>query len=371
MTINLNLSSDQNQIVGSMSKVLCEAFLVSRLRGNHSGSPDQPRLDSLAQLGVFGLGSSEDHGGSGFSIVEEMLLFTELGRHLVTPNALAATIAARLAMALGKPQIAKDIIAGDKIACIANATGSFEASFAVGNLGGTTVHLLDPQGASYALLWNDAGMALIDCKGLETALVASADRSVVIHRCVLPKDAVLGHISAADTTLVRQAHLLLSAMLLGMAEATRDMAVEYAKIRVQFGQPIGAFQAVKHRCATMAIEAQALKAQIAFAAIAERDGWPDAPLQNDAARMLAARCALANAGANIQIHGGIGFTAECDAHLYLVRAHLYENIGGTRNEARARLTRSSGPLTNGPEKNDLFAIRDTRHCEAEGRGSPS
>ena len=339
MTINLNLSTDQSQIIASMSKALTGTFPVSRLRGAHTGSPDSSRLSSLAELGVFGLGSSEDYGGSGFSIVEEMLLFTELGRHLVTPNALAATIAARLAMALSQPQIARDIIAGDKNACIANATGSFGFD----HMGDAPVHLLDPQGASYALLWNDTGMALIDCKGLETAAVASTDRAVVVHQCVVPKDAVLGHLAAADTPLVRQAHLLLCAKLLGMAEATRDMAVEYAKIRVQFGQPIGAFQAVKHRCANMAIEAQALKAQIAFAAIAERDGWPDAPLQNDAARMLAARCALANAGANIQIHGGIGFTAECDAHLYLLRAHLYENIGGSRSEARARLTCPSRP----------------------------
>ncbi len=337
MTIDLNLSPDQNQVVASVRKLLSAVFPVSRLRGSHTCSPDQSHLIQLAELGMFGLGSSEESGGAGFSIVEEMLLYTELGRHLITPNALAATLAARMALALELPQLAKDMIAGNKLACIAVATDPFNFN----DVAGVRVQLLDSTEASVALLWNDTGIVMLDCKGLVASRVASTDRSIVISPCVLPKGASLGCIAAADTTLVRQAHLLVSAMLLGMAEATRDMAVEYAKVRVQFGQPIGAFQAIKHRCANMAIQAQALKALLAFAAMAERDAWPDAPLHNDAARMLAARCALANAGSNIQIHGGMGFTAECDAHLYLLRAHLYENIGGSRSEARARLTSPS------------------------------
>ena len=334
MTIDLNLSSDQNQIVASMRKALSEQFPVSRLRGRQAARPDRARLPALAGLGVFGLGSSDAVGGAGFGITEEMLLFTELGRYLVTPNALAATLAARLAMALGMEELTKDFVSGQKIVCVANALSpcSFD------DVANVLAHLLDSQGASFALLWNDTGIVLLRRKGLESSPVASTDRSVSIHRCALSEGAVHARLAAGQTSLVREAHLLVCAMLLGMAEATRDMAVDYARIRMQFGQPIGAFQAVKHRCANMAMGAQTLKAQIVFAALAERDAWPDAVFQNDACRLLAARCALANAAANIQLHGGTGFSAECDAHLYLLRAHLYEHIGGSKSAARLRLT---------------------------------
>ncbi len=335
MTIDLNFSSDQNQIVASLGKALSEQFPVSRLRGRHAASPDRAHLPALAELGVFGLGTSDEAGGAGFDITEEMLLFTELGRYLVTPNALAATLAARLAIALGMAELARAFVSGHTTVCIANAL----SPFGFDDVAGVQLHLMDAQGASFALLWSDTGIVLLRLEGLAATPVASTDRSVSIHRCTLSESAVLGRLAAGQTSLVREAHLLVCAMLLGMAEATRDMAVDYAKVRMQFGRPIGAFQAVKHRCANMAISAETLKAQLVFAALAERDAWPDATFQNDACRLLAARCALSNAAANIQVHGGMGFTAECDAHLYLLRAHLYEHIGGSKTAARQRLTK--------------------------------
>jgi hypothetical protein len=262
-----------------------------------------------------------------------MLLFIEFGRHLVTPNAVAATIGARLAATLGNTSLARALISGTTSVCLANA----RQPFWLDGLAGVEIHLLDPEGASFALLWGDEGMVLLDCAHLAGERLASIDRSVAVQRCTVTDKAVAGHVGAPGASLVRQGHLLLSAMLLGVAGATRDMAVDYAKLRTQFGQPIGAFQAIKHRCADMAIGAQALGAQLVFAALAERDGWRDAGFQNDACRMLAARYALSNARSNIQVHGGIGFTAECDAHLYLLRAHLYEHIGGTRLAAEKRL----------------------------------
>lgn len=351
MTIDLNLSSDQNQIVASMGKALSEQLPVSRLRGRHAASPDLAHLPALADLGVFGLGTSDAVGGAGFGITEEMLLFTELGRYLVTPNALAATLAARLAMALGMEELAKDFVAGQKTVCIANALSPFSFD----DVAHVPAHLMDSQGASFAVLWNDTGIVLLCLEGLAATPVASTDRSVSIHRCTLSEDAVLGRLAAGQTTLVREAHLLVCAMLLGMAEATRDMAVDYAKTRMQFGRPIGTFQAVKHRCANMAIGAETLKAQLVFAALAERDVWPDATFQNDACRLLAARCALSNAAANIQVHGGIGFTAECDAHLYLLRAHLYEHIGGPKSAARQRL--ANPPSSEAGKQADLQPTR--------------
>ncbi|MGJ3627928.1 acyl-CoA dehydrogenase family protein [Sphingomonas sp. MMS24-JH45] len=134
--------------------------------------------------------------------------------------------------------------------------------------------------------------------------------------------------------------LLLSAYLTGVAQASTAMAVAYAGTREQFGQPIGAFQAVKHICADMATRAAAAEAQTFFAAATFGRGADDGA-EVAAARLLAADAALANAKANIQVHGGMGFTAECDAHLLLKRAHLVARLGSDPAKDRIRLIKAS------------------------------
>lgn len=342
MTIDLNPTPDQQEIVSSVGKVLRDHFPVSRLRspsraGTPGASPDP--MEVLAELGLFGLGLPEAAGGAGFSEVEEALAFVELGRHLVHPDAAAALLAARLAHALGLAELTRDIVSGRQPVCLATALAPLD----FGAPDGLPVHLLGLQPGGLALLWSEAGMLLLRGDSIGARAVTGTDRSIPLLRGDVCGDAVIARLEASRMPLPHLAHLLVSAMLLGMAEACRDMAVEYAKTREQFGRPIGAFQAIKHRCANMAIGAEALRAQLAFAALALRDGWPDVQLQLDACRLLAARCALTNAGANIQVHGGLGFTAECDAHLYLLRAHLYEHLGGPIRATRARLARPLHP----------------------------
>ncbi len=120
--------------------------------------------------------------------------------------------------------------------------------------------------------------------------------------------------------------MLTCAQLLGVATAARDLAVDYATTREQFGRPIGSFQAIKHRAADMAIRVEMTSAQLDMAAIAVRDAAPDAGFQVAALARLAPRAALENARAGIQIHGGIGFSAEADAQLYVKQAHLLRQM---------------------------------------------
>ena len=100
------------------------------------------------------------------------------------------------------------------------------------------------------------------------------------------------------------------------------LAVTYAQTREQFGRPIGGFQAIKHHCANMALGVEMLDAQLDFAAITLRDGLPDAGFQIAALTRLAPRTALSVARSGIQIGGGMGFSGEGDAHLYLKQAHV-------------------------------------------------
>src|SRR5262249_42311423 len=107
-----------------------------------------------------------------------------------------------------------------------------------------------------------------------------------------------------------------------IAEATRDLAVDYAKTREQFGKPIGSFQAIKHKCADMAVNAEAACSQTLLAALSLSKQEHDSMFQGAAATVVSNRAAVSNGEETIQIHGGMGFTSDCDAHLFLKRAHL-------------------------------------------------
>jgi alkylation response protein AidB-like acyl-CoA dehydrogenase len=113
-----------------------------------------------------------------------------------------------------------------------------------------------------------------------------------------------------------------------LARAALDMAVAYAGMREQFGRPIGAFQAIKHHCANMALAARCACDQVRFAAVALDDGRGDAPLQIESALYVAGSAALQNCGTNIQIHGGMGFSDETEPHRLLKRARVFVEIAG-------------------------------------------
>jgi alkylation response protein AidB-like acyl-CoA dehydrogenase len=137
-------------------------------------------------------------------------------------------------------------------------------------------------------------------------------------------------LDADAAALRRMATVLVAAEAVGVAERTVEMSVEYAKVRQQFGKPIGTFQAIKHRCADMATRTEVARAVVVFAAVAVRDGEPGADFHVHSAKALAADAAIQNATDNVQNHGGMGYTWESDAHLYLKRARVLEHVCGSR-----------------------------------------
>jgi alkylation response protein AidB-like acyl-CoA dehydrogenase len=128
----------------------------------------------------------------------------------------------------------------------------------------------------------------------------------------------------------RRGAVLVAAQLAGMAAATSDLAVAYAKERHQFDKPIGAFQAVKHICADTRVRAEIARAAVDAAAVTYDDpGGGDVDRAVAAAKLVAGEAAVANARACVQVHGGMGFTWEVDAHLYLKRAWVLDRLFGT------------------------------------------
>jgi alkylation response protein AidB-like acyl-CoA dehydrogenase len=144
----------------------------------------------------------------------------------------------------------------------------------------------------------------------------------------------LGRVEASTAAPSLEGIVLTAALSSGIASRTTELAVAFAKERHQFDKPIGSFQAVKHMCADMLVRAEVARAAVDAAGVLLDDPDADATTAVHAAKLLASEYAIANAKTNIQVHGGMGFTWEVDAHLYLKRAAvLATRFGGTDRQA--------------------------------------
>lgn len=330
--IDLLPSEEQQQVIDSVAAFLASELPLTRLRPGSDGErPADPGVSAerwrhMAGLGWFGLGIPEERGGAGYTVVAEMLLARELGRYAASPSIAATMIAAHLAAHAGS-EFLEDILAGELRVAFASRLHAGSEEF----------HLIDARGARHFLVVDGTEAQLYDHAAFgELRSVNSLDDAIVLERGRLaPSTRPLLRDSGRDGA--HRSSLLSSAQLLGVAEAALKLAVDYAKVREQFGQAIGSFQTIKHRCADMAVLAEAAYAQAFFAGLSLAGRQPDAACQIAAARVITGEAALNNARSCIQVHGGIGFTAECDAHVFLKRAHLLGQLGGDRRWLRETL----------------------------------
>jgi alkylation response protein AidB-like acyl-CoA dehydrogenase len=325
--IDLLPDADQQQIIDSIAGYLGDRFPVSRLNQlDFAGeNDDRDAWRGLAEQGLFGLAVAENFGGAGFTLVEEMLVARELGRFLLSPSVLASSLAVHVAVTAGDVALAGAIIAGETRVSFARLTGPGQiAAKTSGEL-----HIIDARPGDLLLGWGNAGVAIFARTELTNIRsVTPMDGSVGLERALAKDVSARVFVPTSAAPLVQRANLLIATALAGNANASCTLAVEYAKVREQFGKPIGAFQAVAHHCSDMAIRARAALAQTAFASIIMRDGGGDAELHVASAAIVAADAAIRNATIAIRVHGGMGFTAECDVHLYLKRAHLLDHLNG-------------------------------------------
>lgn len=307
MGCDLNLTEEQRQILASAASMLVASYPVARRRGRTADD-----LAELAAFGLFGLALPQDGGEAGYSVVEEALLHVLLGRHVVSAGALVAPLAATLAVGSGRSDIADGIVAGAIGICAAIPSE-------------VSILLIERGEATLALVFEGRELALLDIGGAEAKSVTSLGHGIPLQRIAAGSAREIAR--SVDDDLVDTADLLISAQLLGIAEAARDLTVSYANMRQQFGQAIGGFQAIKHHCANMAVAAEMASAQLDMAAIALRDGRNDASFQVASLRRLAETAAMFNTRTSVQVHGGIGFSAEADVHHYLKQAHLLTRLG--------------------------------------------
>jgi alkylation response protein AidB-like acyl-CoA dehydrogenase len=351
----LILNEDEEQFRQSVRRFVTERSPLTKLRElMSSGQPfDTDVWKQLSALGLTGLIIPAEDGGAeaGYSVLS--VAFSELGAGLVTSPLLAGTLAAGTLLRLddrqARARLLPGIASGELIAALAAAgaeiaTGTARADGDV--LTGEIAPVLNAAQADVLLIPAVTGgaTALFEvaagAPGLEVTPLPSLDHSRSLARVRLdgvPGTRLAGDAAAALGFAADLANLAVASEQLGGMGACLEATTEYAKIRVAFGRPIGAFQGVKHRLAELRTTWELAHAALRDAARAA-DGRPaDFPRAASVARIAVSASYVDAAVATIQLHGGIGFTWEHDAHLYHKNAISQQALFGGPGDQLDRL----------------------------------
>lgn len=315
-------TEEQEEIIRTVRSMLESDFAINSL-AEFDGKPsviDRDLWSKCAELGWFGLGLTESLGGVGYTLAEEALLFTEIGAHATPGPFMATVLGARLAAMAGHTDLTAQILAGESIVALAEPHTIQANASAAPKVSGT-FRITDRGSADLLLVMVGSSSALVRIEDIPAESMPSIDMLVPVSVGTVNDVEPIAYFER-DPGLVMRANVLVAAELAGIATATAQQSTQYGMDREQFGTPIGAFQAVKHRCADMAVRAEAANSLVRYAALAVLEGLPDAAFHAHAARSLAASYAITNAQVNVQNHGGIGFTWEHSAHRYVTRARV-------------------------------------------------
>ncbi len=294
-----------------------------------------PFWSELAGLGWLGLHISEKHGGSGYGLPELVVVVEELGR-AVAPGPFVPTVVASAVLADAGSDEQRDrllpgLVDGSVVAAVGlggdlRVEGPVEAATASGTAG----VVLGAGRADLLLLRCGDDVLIVDrtAPGVTVEVPTNLDPTRRSGRVTLTGVAVTDVLPGAAETALALARTLFAAEAAGGAVECVETAVEYAKVRRQFGRVIGTFQAVKHHCANMAVAAESAIATVWDAARAAAGDPAEFRLMAAAAAALAFPAYVHNAELNIQVHGGIGYTWEHDAHLHLRRALAVRGVLG-------------------------------------------
>ena len=319
--MDLTLNADQQALRKGLTEVLADVWPPERLRSaSEGGAFDRAAWGQLADVGIFGVCVPELAGGMGLGTADAVVLAEQLGSALM-PGPLVPTF-----LAAGRVEGADD---GSAVVTALDMTASTPVVEYLG-------------AATHVVLVADDGLRLVDAAQLQADPVSRpldplTPVSVVRDAAGLAAaGSVLGD---ADDAIAwtRRGAVLTSALQVGVARGALDLAVRYAAERTQFGRPIGSFQAIKHLLAESLVRVDLARAAVLVAALTLDDpgvGGLDAAVAS--AKVLADAAAAGNGRACVQVHGGMGFTWEVLAHLYVKRAWLNETaFGDTKHHALA------------------------------------
>ncbi|MGI5163455.1 acyl-CoA dehydrogenase family protein [Spirillospora sp. CA-253888] len=339
---------------------------VRRLMASRDGYDPKVWELMAGQLGLQGMAVPEEYGGAGFGVRELGVVFEEMGRALVCSPYLATVMAAAALVASDDEAAKRDLLpgiaGGDVIATLAwGEDGHWDlddiSTRAVRDgdgwvLDGTKSFVLDGHTADLLLIAArideqttarpDERIALFavdaTAPGLSRDPLPTLDQTRKLARLHLAR--VPARLVGDQAALVRGTDVgvvALAAEQVGGAQRVLDMTVEYVKVRKQFGRAIGGFQAIKHRCADMFVQVESARSAVLQAALVADESPEELPAAAALAKSYCSDAYFHVAGEGIQLHGGIGFTWEHDAHLYFKRAKSSQELFGAPGEHRRRL----------------------------------
>jgi alkylation response protein AidB-like acyl-CoA dehydrogenase len=310
---------------------------------------DAPLWEGLAELGLFAVLVPEAYGGLGLTFIDLALVLEQLGRALVPPPVAETLIATDLLTRFGSVEQQRRylprISTGKLRATI--ATTEPDAGFDPFEIATTLSSVLTgrkimvPQAAIADLILvtsrlgnGEAGIVLLEAgrAGIQLSTHETLDLAARFHELrfdrtpVAEVDVIAGRLAIQRLFDVGAAAAALQ--LSGIAGRVLDIAVAYARTRVQFGKPIGSFQAIKHRCADMAVQTESGRSAAYYASWSIAEDAPERRKATSIAKSFCSEAARFVCNEGIQIHGGIGFTWELGLHLYLRRAKVLEYSWG-------------------------------------------
>jgi alkylation response protein AidB-like acyl-CoA dehydrogenase len=325
--MDFELTADQEALRDAAGDLLASRSSpeVVRRAVDAAGRPDEALWSAMVDQGWCGIAVAEDAGGIGLGWVEAAVLLEQVGAFVAPAPILGQLVALDL---LAATEWGPGLIDGSTVAAVTDGLDQVVAFAPI---------------ADVVVVADADRVRAIDLAGCRPDPEPAMDVTRTLGW--LRADAV----AAAPTTelggtaeaerLRDVAAVAYSAEVLGISQRLLDLTVEYAKDRMQFGRAIGSFQAVKHRCADMLVDVEGMRSSVYWAAWCVAERHEDASVAASTAKAWCSEAVTRVTSSALQVHGGIGFTWEHDAHLYLKRAHLDAMSFGTAADHRTRLAR--------------------------------
>ena len=330
--MNFDYTDDQQAIKSTARDLLAARYKPEKLRElAEAGEYDDAIWNEIAELGWPGIFVDEGHGGQELGQVELTIVQEELG-YALAPTPFFSNAAAGLAIAHGGSDAQRDrwlpgIASGEERGTVGQVTNG-------------SALVPDADTAAVVVLVENGSATAYDAGSLQAERVDTIDSTRRFFRVEANGggEPLEGDVDGA----LQRIQVALAAELVGVAQRTMEMAVQYAKERQQFGRPIGAYQAVSHRCAQMLLETEGARATTLYASWAADHEPESLPLAAAMAKAYAADAGWRVTASALQVHGGIGFTWEHDLHFFLKRARTDGSLFGSAREHRDRVAELAG-----------------------------
>ena len=330
--MNFDYTDDQRAIKSTANEFLANRYKMEKVRVlAEAGEYDDALWGEIAELGWPGIFVDEEHGGQELGQVELTILMEELG-YALAPAPFLSNAAAGLMLAhAGSDEQRQGWLPG---------IASGERRGTVGQLSEGVAPLVpDADSAELIVLLDNGSASVVEAGDAQIERADTIDSTRRFFRVQADGGEPLeGDVDAA----VARVEVALAAELVGVAQRAMEMAVDYAKERKQFDRPIGAYQAVSHRCAQMLLEVEGARAATLYASWVADHEPESLALAASMAKAYAADAGWRVTASSLQVHGGIGFTWEHDLHFFLKRARTDGSLFGSPRTHRDRVAELAG-----------------------------